>query len=122
MRLILMCALQSVLSVGGTGLLTMALHGRELTPASLTASLGTWQAIAGILCLFASFLVMGAIVSFARLSVYIPLTTGLTFLCTVAYAVVVQREHIGMPTWVGMALILAGVWAISLRKEPPVLP
>jgi multidrug transporter EmrE-like cation transporter len=116
MRLLLMCALQSVLSVGGTGLLTMALHGREISPASLTASLGTWQALVGILCLFASFLVMGAIVSFAKLSVYIPLTTGLTFLCTVAFAVVVQKESVGIHTWLGMSLILAGVWAISLRK------
>jgi multidrug transporter EmrE-like cation transporter len=122
MRLLLLCALQSLLSVGGTGLLTMALHGRELSPAALTASLGTWQAVAGILCLFASFLVMGAIISFARLSVYIPLTTGLTFLCTVAFAVLVQREQIGVPTWVGMALILAGVWVISLRKDSPLLP
>lgn len=115
-RLILFCTLQSVLSVGGTGLLTLALHGRELTPATLMGSLATWQAIAGIVCLFASFLVMGAIVSFAKLSLYIPITTGITFLCTVVFAFVVQKESVSLPTWAGMTLIIAGVWVISLRK------
>lgn len=116
MKLVLLCLLQAALSVGGTGLLTISLHGRALTPSALTASLTTWQGIVGLVLMFASFLVMGAILSFAKLSSYIPVTTGLTFLCTLVWTWFVDREAANVPTIAGMALIMAGVATIALSR------
>lgn len=116
MKLVLLCALQAVLSVTGTGLLTISLHGRALSVSALTTSLGTWQALAGIAVLFGSFLVMGAILSFAKLSAYIPITTGLTFLCAVLWTWLVDSEGVSIPIVIGMTLIFIGVATVAMSR------
>lgn len=115
-RTVLLACLQCLLSVGGMTLLTVALHGKALSPQGILVALKTWHGSLGCLALFASFVVMGTLLAETRLSVYVPLTTGLTFLFTALFSVVVLQEKLGWHHWVGMSFILVGVILASLRR------
>lgn len=116
MKLVLYVLVQAVTSVVGTGLLTIALHGRPFTASTALQSLGTWQGFTGVALLFVSFLAVGAIVSFAKLSSYIPISTAMSFACTVMWTLIIDRQMITMPTIIGMSLIMAGITTIAMGR------
>lgn len=113
MKLVLLLLLQTSTSVLGMGLLTMALHGRPFTAGNILTALTGWQGISGVAALFVSFVVLGAVVSIAKLSTYIPLSTAMTFAFTILWTLLVDRESISTQTLIGMALILAGIIVVA---------
>ncbi|MCU0330452.1 MAG: EamA family transporter [Candidatus Kapabacteria bacterium] len=115
-RTVLLASLQCLLSVGGMTLLTTALHGKGMSFQSILLALKTWQGSLGCLVLFASFVVMGTLLAETRLSVYVPLTTGLTFLFTAFFSIVVLQEKPDWYQWLGMSCILLGVILTSIRR------
>lgn len=117
MKLILWTIVQALFGVSGTALLTHTLHGKGISVASLTEHAMTWQGIAGVLLMFASFLTMGYILSFAKLSAYIPVSTALTFLFTVLVTVTVMHESVTLPIVVGMILITIGIIVVSMGRS-----
>jgi len=116
-KLFLFCILQSALGVNGMGFLTLALHGRPLSVADFTTGLTGWQGILGVSLLLLSFAVMAVILSFARLAVFVPLNTGVTFVFTLLFAILVQKESIGPYVWLGMTVIMIGVVIMSFAKK-----
>ena len=116
MKLLLLTTLQSALTVGGMGLLTIALGGRPMEFKALLEGVFTLQGIAGIVVLFGSFITTSIILSFARLSIFVPLNTGIVFLFTVLFAALVQDEKINVPILVGMSLIVAGIAIVSVYR------
>ena len=116
MKLFLLTTLQSAFTVGGMGLLTLALGGREMGMRTLFEGIITWQGLAGIVLLFGSFLTTSAVLSFARLSVFVPLNTGIVFLFTIIFAVLVQDERVNLPMLAGMTLIVIGVAVVSANR------
>lgn len=116
MKLLLWTIAHSALTVGGMGLLTIALGGREITFRTLLDGLLTLPGITGVVLLFGSFLTTAAVLSFARLSLFIPLNTGLVFLFTLLFAVFVQHEKINVPILLGMVLIVSGIAIISGQR------
>jgi multidrug transporter EmrE-like cation transporter len=116
MKLVLLLLLQTSTSVLGMGLLTMALHGRPFTAGNILTALTGWQGISGVAALFVSFVVLGAVVSIAKLSTYIPLSTAMTFAFTVMWTLMVDRESVNASTLFGMAMILAGISAIAMGR------
>lgn len=113
MKLILLSILQSAFAVGGTGLMTMAMHGRMTGPTSLIEGALTPQGLLGMVLLLSSFVVMAVILTFAKMSVYVPLNTGIAFLFTIIFAAVVEHERINIPMIIGMVLILSGVAVLA---------
>lgn len=113
MKLLLYILVQASTSVAGMGLLTIALHGRPFTAGNALQAAISWQGLVGIACLFASFILLGAIVSIAKLSSYIPLSTAVSFTFTVVWTYFVDRESISLSTMLGMLLILAGISVIA---------
>lgn len=113
MRFLALCTLQSALGVLGSGLLTIALHGRPMSVGSIMQAAASWPFAAGLVSLFGSFVVTAVILSTARLSLFVPVTTAMTFVFTIVFAVLVQKEAVPWTTWVGMAVILTGVWIVS---------
>ncbi len=109
MKLIAWSFLQSALGVGGIAMLTRALHGRPMEFRTMMSAALTPEAVIGAILLLGSFLVMSLILSFARMSVYIPVNTGLTFLLTVVLTLVTDDARLSMPMIVGMVLILVGI-------------
>jgi drug/metabolite transporter (DMT)-like permease len=118
MKLILLSLLQSVLTVVGMGLLTIALGGRGLSFRELFSAVGTLPGIMGLVLLFGSFVVTSIILTFARLSVYVPLSTSMVFLVTLLYAVLFQGEKVSLPITLGMVLIVMGIALVSGNRVP----
>ena len=113
MRLLILTILQSVLTVGGMGLVNMAVDGKQLSLKPLLEAFATWQGVVGVLMLLGSFFATTAILSFARLAVFIPLNTGMVFLFTVVFAIVFQDERLSIPLMFGMALIVIGIGVVA---------
>jgi len=116
-KLLLWTLVQAVFGVGGTALLTHTLHGKGVSVASLTESAVSWQGILGILLMFASFLTMGYVLSFAKLSAYIPVSTALTFILTLIVTTTIQKEELTVQILVGMALITTGIILASWSRS-----
>ena len=113
MKLVLLTILQSVLTVGGMGLINLAVDGKPLSLKPLLSGMLSWQGGLGVLLLIGSFFTTTAVLSFARLSVFIPLNTGLVFLFTVLFAVILQDERLSVPMLFGMALIVVGIGIVA---------
>lgn len=113
MKLILLTILQSALTVGGMGLINLAVDGKPLSIKPLMEAMLTWQGLVGVALLIGSFLTTTAVLSFARMAVFIPLNTGLVFLFTVLFAVLVQDERMSIPMMFGMALIVVGIGIVA---------
>jgi len=116
MKLLIYIIFQTATSVTGMGLLTIALHGRPFTASNALQAGMTWQGIVGVICLFLSFILFGAIVSLAKLSTYIPISTAISFTFTVLWTFLVDRESVSASTLFGMAMILAGISAIAMGR------
>ena len=109
MKLVAWSTVQSLLGVGGIAMLTRALHGRPMDLRTILAAALTVEGAIGALLLLLSFVVMSFILSFAKMNVYIPVNTGLTFLFTIVLTLVMDDARISMPMIIGMVLILAGI-------------
>ena len=113
MKFLLLTILQSALTVGGMGLINLAVDGKPLSIKPLMEAMLTWQGLAGVVLLIGSFLTTTAVLSFARMAVFIPLNTGLVFLFTVLFAVFLQDERMSIPMMFGMALIVVGIGIVA---------
>lgn len=113
MKLIVLTILQSLCTVVGMGLLNVALDGRPIQLREITSALYTLHGMFGVVLLFLSFVLTSVILSFARLSVFIPLNTGFVFLATIIWAILFQEDKISLPMMIGMMLIVAGIALVS---------
>ena len=113
MKLLLLTILQSAFTVGGMGLLTIALAGRPIEFKTLLEGIATPHGLIGILLLFGSFITTSVVLSFAKLSIFVPLNTGIVFLFTVIFAATFQDEKVNAPVLLGMALIVIGISVVS---------
>ena len=102
-----------MLTVGAMGLIGLAVGGKPLTVSSLVSAVASWQGAGGIVLLIGSFVTTTVILSFARLSVFIPLNTGLVFLMTVLFAAVMQDERMTFPMIFRMAMIVVGIGVVA---------
>lgn len=117
-KLLLWTLIQAIFGVGGTALLTHTLHGKGVSIASLTESALSWQGMVGIVLMFGSFLTMGYVLSFAKLSAYIPISTALTFMLTLIVTTTIQKEELTIQIIGGMVLIAAGIMLASWSRSP----
>lgn len=115
-KLYALTALQAILGVGGIVMLTRALHGKPMELRVMATAIFTVEGMIGAAVLFCSFVVMSIILSFAKMSVYIPLNTALTFLVTIILSVVIGHERVTLTTALGMVLIVAGVALVSAKN------
>lgn len=115
-KLIALSAAQAILAVGGIAMLTRTLHGKTLGIREIFLGLTTYEGLLGLLLLFASFIIMSVILSFAKMAIYIPISTALTFVFTVILALVLGEDKISIPLVVGMMFIVLGVGLVSWAK------
>ncbi|AFZ26420.1 cation/cationic drug transporter [Cylindrospermum stagnale PCC 7417] len=52
-----------------------------------------------------------------NLSVAYPVVIGLTIVVTMIAGAVILREKVAISQWIGVGLILSGIWAIALAKR-----
>lgn len=53
-----------------------------------------------------------------NLSVAYPVVIGLTILATTIAGAAILKEKISISQWLGVGLMLSGIWAIALAKSP----
>ncbi len=53
-----------------------------------------------------------------NLSVAYPVVIGLTILATTIAGAAILKEKISVSQWLGVGLMLSGIWAIALAKSP----
>lgn len=53
-----------------------------------------------------------------NLSVAYPVVIGLTILATIIAGAAILKEKISISQWLGVGLMLSGIWAIALAKSP----
>lgn len=53
-----------------------------------------------------------------NLSVAYPVVIGLTILATTIAGTAILKEKISVSQWLGVGLMLSGIWAIALAKSP----
>lgn len=116
MQLLTWTFIQSALAVGGMALLTHALHGVPLEVRAMATAFISWWALAGIVSLAASFIVLSMILSFAPWTSFVPLSTACSFACTIGVSLVVGTSMLNLRTIVGMVLIVAGVAVIATQQ------
>ncbi len=111
--LVSLCLLQSILGVAGITFLTRALHGKAFEFRTILSAVGTGDVIIGSSLLLGSFLVMAIILSFARMHVYVPLNTAITFLVTILASIFIQHEKISGEELLGMVFVVLGVFLVA---------
>lgn len=116
MKLILLSALQGILAVGGMGLLNQSLGGRTLEYFDVMQGVFTVKGILGAIMLLLSSFVMFFILTFARLSEYVPISTAAVYFITIIYAVVFQGERVSVSIILGMVMIIGGIAIIGSNK------
>jgi multidrug transporter EmrE-like cation transporter len=120
MQLLAWTVVQSALAVGGMALLTHALHGVPLEMRALATAFVSWWALAGVVALAASFIVLSMILSFAPWTTFIPLSTACSFACTIGISLVTGTSMLSLRTVLGMLLIVAGVAVIATQNQSTV--
>lgn len=116
MKLVLLTLVQSALTVGGMGLIGLAVGGKPLTVSSLVSAVASWQGAGGVALLIGSFVMTTVILSFARLSVFIPLNTAMVFVLTVLFAVGVHGERPNAMMLFGLAMIVVGISVVASQR------
>jgi multidrug transporter EmrE-like cation transporter len=120
MQLLAWTVVQSALAVGGMALLTHALHGVPLEMRALATAFVSWWALAGVVALAASFIVLSMILSFAPWTTFIPVSTACSFACTIGISLVTGTSMLSLRTVLGMLLIVAGVAVIATQNQSTV--
>jgi len=115
-KLIAFITVQSILSVGGIMMLARVLHGKASDVRTIGAAVSSVEGLIGIVLLISSFIVMSFILSFAKASIYIPISTAIVFLTTVLFGVFFGSERVAPLAVCGMALIVVGVGLVSMRN------
>jgi len=116
MKLIIFIVLQSICTVLGMGLMHSVLDGRNASAKEMAVALWSVNGLAGIVLLLASFVLTTMALTFTRVSVFVPLSTGVVFLITLVYAAIAHGEKVSLSMTIGMALIVAGIWVVTSQQ------
>lgn len=76
-----------------------------------------WRVIAGFALVFLSAIILIKALSIAKISLVNPMATGINFGFTLIAGYFVFNERIGLPHYLGLALILCGILIISMAEK-----
>jgi small multidrug resistance pump len=74
--------------------------------------------LGGVLAYGLSTLFYISVLGKSNLSVAYPVVIGLTILATTLAGAIVLREKVAPGQWLGVGLMLSGIWAIAFSKAP----
>ncbi|WP_035986551.1 SMR family transporter [Leptolyngbya sp. KIOST-1] len=73
--------------------------------------------LGGVLAYGISTLMYILVLSKVNLSVAYPLVIGLTVISTTVFGAAFFQEKVGITAWLGIGLMLSGIWAIAFAKN-----
>lgn len=116
--MILLFVVYFLFSVGG---LTLYKVGTGYTPVAWVQSLCglkiSWLSVGGLLCYGVSFITYLVLVSKSELSFLYPLITGISSILILAVSAIVLRESIHPLNWLGVGVILVGIFLVSYGRH-----
>jgi multidrug transporter EmrE-like cation transporter len=116
-RTIFFCIIYALLNASGAAMIKMKLKTSPLTNiGDWLAFLFTFQVLVAFIFIFASALVMFKALSSASFSVTIPIATGINFALTIIMGYFIFKDHITVYSFIGFAMILAGIIVLSLSS------
>lgn len=77
-----------------------------------------WYLLAGLSAYALSTLIYVVVLGKANVSLVYPIVVGLTVISTALAGVFLLRESVSPPYWLGIALILIGIFVITFTKAP----
>ena len=113
MHLLLICIIQSALSVGGSVLLRSAFQNSTLTLPSLVQSGVSLRGISGVASMMLSFGILVYGLARYKPSMIIPINTATTFLITAAFAYYFENYRYTPIALGGISLIALGILLVS---------
>lgn len=115
-KLLAICIVQSVMSVGGSMLISLALKGGETSASHILQAGLSGKGLAGIALMVLSFMVLTYALSAYSASTFIPVNTATTFIATIVLGYVIGLESISLTAVTGMLLIGTGI-TLVLRGQ-----
>jgi len=113
-KLLMLILLQALLNIGGATLIKKELN--ESTYNNIGEQLlflFKLKPFIGLALIGVGFLVMISILKEANLSLFQPISSGLTYIVTIGFSIMILQEKISWSTLLGMVVILAGVLLIT---------
>ncbi len=118
-KLILLTTLQVFLNVGGIAVLKLGLEKCSLTTMWHYINLMfNWQAVLGVFLIGFGFLVTIIILHQAKMSIYQPLSSGITFIVNIGVATWILGEKSDWKTLLGIFIIMFGIFILSYNTNP----
>lgn len=113
-KLILLTTLQVILNIGGIAVLKSGLETHPLRELiDYLKLMLNWQAVLGIFLIGMGFLVTIIILHQAKMSIYQPLSSGITFIVNIAVATWILGEKSDWKTLLGILIIMLGIFILS---------
>lgn len=115
-KLVIICLVQSFLSVAGSVLLSLALKSGASSTVQLVHASISPKGLAGVVLMLASFGVLTYALTEYKPSTFIPVNTAMTFIATVALSYALGHDRVSLTAIGGMVLIGSGI-ALVLRGQ-----
>jgi drug/metabolite transporter (DMT)-like permease len=114
MKLILLTTLQVILNIGGIAVLKLGLEKKPLRNLmDYIKLIINWQVVLGVFLIGLGFLVTITILHQAKMSIYQPLSSGITFIVNIAVATWILGERTDWKTLLGILIIMFGIFILS---------
>ena len=115
-KLLAICIIQSVMSVGGSMLISLAMKGGDASATHLVQAGLSGRGLAGIALMLTSFMVLTYALSAYSPGTFIPVNTATTFVATIVLGYLIGHESISLSAVIGMILIGTGI-TLVLRGQ-----
>jgi drug/metabolite transporter (DMT)-like permease len=112
-----MCLTQAVLNIIGIAIVRNGVKGFKFsTPKNIVIELFNFKILVGIMLIGIGFIFTLLILSTHKLSYYQPLSSGITFIVTIAVSFFFLKESITLISTVGILIIMLGCIILSFQK------
>ena len=108
-RLLMLCLVQSSMSVSGAFLLNAVLSSSASGTAQMVSACMSPKGLTGILLMLLSFAAMTYTLSMYRAATFIPVNTAVTFLVTVIASYLLGADKMTISAIAGMVMITIGI-------------
>ena len=113
-KILILTSIHTILNIGGISLIKNVVKDYKLSGiADYFSFLFNYRFILGVLMVTSGFFLMMKILQLIKFSMFVPLTSALSFLVASLIAVFFLEEQITLRMGVGMAIILLGIYILA---------
>lgn len=119
LQTIALCFVQAIFNISGVALIrSAAMQGLDKSSiVGFVKSLWNLHLLGGLFLIVIGFLFTILILMSNKLSVYQPISSGLTFIVTIIVSVFFLKESINLTSYIGILFIMVGCIIIGLQQQ-----